>query len=76
MSFTAQGWVEGAAILGAVAVVATVTAVNDFQKQLQFERLNAVAEGDAKAGTSETTSPRFPTAGSCCFRLLCIRATW
>ena len=39
---------EGAAILGAVAVVATVTAVNDYQKQIQFERLNAVAEGDAK----------------------------
>lgn len=43
------GWVEGAAILGAVAVVAIVTAVNEHQKQTQFERLNAAAEADASA---------------------------
>ena len=43
------GWVEGAAILGAVAVVAIVTAVNEHQKQTQFERLTAAAEADASA---------------------------
>lgn len=66
---TAQGWVEGAAILGAVAVVATVTAVNDYQKQLQFDRLNAAAEGDAKVVSTRgtTSSSRFPSGfGGCC----------
>lgn len=51
-SDAAAGWVEGAAILGAVAVVATVTAINDYQKQAQFEALNAVAE------STETTLAR------------------
>jgi P-type Ca2+ transporter type 2B len=35
--------VEGAAILAAVAVVSVVTALNDKQKQAQFEALNAAA---------------------------------
>ena len=39
------GWVEGAAILGAVAVVAIVTAVNEHQKQTQFERLTPPPSG-------------------------------
>ena len=38
-----HAWVEGAAILAAVAVVSVVTALNDGQKQAQFEALNAAA---------------------------------
>lgn len=38
-----HAWVEGAAILAAVAVVSVVTALNDKQKQAQFEALNAAA---------------------------------
>ena len=39
------GWIEGAAILVAVAVVVLVTATNDFQKEKQFRELNKVSEG-------------------------------
>lgn len=39
------GWIEGAAILVAVAVVVLVTATNDFQKEKQFKELNKVSEG-------------------------------
>ena len=39
------GWIEGAAILVAVAVVVLVTAVNDYQKEKQFKELNKVSEG-------------------------------
>lgn len=37
-------WVEGAAILAAVAVVVLVTAGNDFQKEKQFRELSSLAE--------------------------------
>ncbi|ACO69913.1 p-type ATPase superfamily [Micromonas commoda] len=51
-------WIDGAAILAAVAVVSLVTALNDAQKQAQFERLNACAEGGcrvrARRGGEET----------------------
>ena len=39
------GWIEGAAILVAVAVVVLVTATNDYQKENQFRELNKVSEG-------------------------------
>lgn len=39
------GWIEGAAILVAVAVVVLVTAVNDYQKEKQFRELNKASEG-------------------------------
>lgn len=39
------GWIEGAAILVAVAVVVLVTATNDYQKEKQFKELNKVSEG-------------------------------
>lgn len=39
------GWIEGAAILVAVAVVVLVTATNDFQKEKQFRELNKMSEG-------------------------------
>ena len=39
------GWIEGAAILVAVALVVLVTAVNDYQKEKQFRELNKASEG-------------------------------
>ena len=39
------GWIEGAAILMAVAVVVLVTATNDYQKEKQFKELNKASEG-------------------------------
>ena len=38
-----NGWIEGAAILAAVAVVALVTAVNDYEKEQQFRELSALS---------------------------------
>ncbi|KAF8905356.1 hypothetical protein BGZ58_006395, partial [Dissophora ornata] len=35
------GWVEGAAILAAVAAVVFTNATNDYQKERQFRKLNA-----------------------------------
>jgi len=40
----AKGWIEGAAILAAVLIVAIVTACNDYSKELQFRKLNAVKD--------------------------------
>lgn len=37
-------WLEGFAILVAVFVCATVTAVNNYQKERQFMKLNSVAD--------------------------------
>ena len=39
-----NGWIEGAAILAAVAVVVLVTAVNNYQKEKQFRELSALAD--------------------------------
>ena len=39
-----NGWIEGAAILAAVAVVTLVTAGNNYQKEQQFQELNAVTQ--------------------------------
>ncbi len=33
-------WIEGAAVMLAVMISATVTAVNDYQKERQFQKLN------------------------------------
>ena len=38
------GWIDGLAIMIAVLLVATVTATNDYQKQLQFRALAAVSD--------------------------------
>lgn len=40
----AKGWIEGAAILFAVFIVAIVTATNNYNKELQFRKLNAVKD--------------------------------
>ena len=39
-----KAWTEGFAIFVAVVVCATVQAVNDYQKELQFQKLNNVAD--------------------------------
>ncbi|KAJ5078877.1 cation transporting atpase [Anaeramoeba ignava] len=38
------GWIEGTAILAAVVIVCLVTAINDYQKELQFRALNKVKD--------------------------------
>ncbi|GAB9468777.1 Calcium-translocating p-type atpase, pmca-type [Globisporangium polare] len=40
------GWIEGACIIFAVLVVTVVTAVNDYQKERQFQSLNAIKEDE------------------------------
>lgn len=40
----AKGWIEGAAILSAVLIVAIVTATNNYNKEQQFRKLNAVKD--------------------------------
>jgi P-type Ca2+ transporter type 2B len=40
----AHGWLEGASILVAVVIIITVTAGNNYIKEKQFQKLNAVAE--------------------------------
>ena len=39
-----KGWIEGTAILVAVQIVAVVTAINDYEKERQFRKLNAVKD--------------------------------
>ncbi len=43
-----KAWIEGFAVLMAVFVCATVTAVNDYQKERQFLKLNFVADEKKK----------------------------
>jgi Ca2+ transporting ATPase len=45
-----DSWIEGAAIMAAVAVVVLVTAVNNFQKEAQFRELNKLNE-DIQVGS-------------------------
>ena len=58
------GWIEGAAILLAVAVVVLVTAVNDYQKERQFQELSAITR-DAKVGGSFPLSTLMRDTPSC-----------
>ena len=39
----ADGWMEGASILIAVVIIITVTAGNNYIKEQQFQKLNAIA---------------------------------
>lgn len=41
---TKTHWIEGAAILAAVVIVVMVNALNDYQREIQFRKLNATAE--------------------------------
>lgn len=44
MEDPSKGWIEGAAILFAVMIVAIVTATNNYNKETQFRKLNAVKD--------------------------------
>jgi P-type Ca2+ transporter type 2C len=44
----ADGWIEGGAILIAVFLVASVTAFNDYTKELQFRALEKSSQGDER----------------------------
>ncbi|EIE20267.1 calcium-translocating P-type ATPase [Coccomyxa subellipsoidea C-169] len=48
-----NGWIEGAAILAAVAVVSLVTAVNDYEKEQQFRQLSALVDESHLTGESD-----------------------
>lgn len=39
----AEGWLEGASILFAVVLIVSVTATNNYLKEKQFQKLNALA---------------------------------
>ena len=39
-----NGWIEGTAILAAVAIVTLVTAANDYSKETQFRQLSELAD--------------------------------
>jgi len=41
-----HGWIDGVAILGAVAVVVMVSAVNDWKKERQFRSLQNKIDAD------------------------------
>jgi magnesium-transporting ATPase (P-type) len=57
----AGGWVEGGAILAAVAVVALVTAANDFQKEQQFRALSELSSAaDVRAPYPTLPYPTLP----------------
>ena len=53
-----KGWIEGSAILFAVVLVAVVTATNNYRKEAQFRKLNAVKDdvmvGVVRKGISTT----------------------
>lgn len=40
----AEGWLEGASILLAVIIIVTVTSGNNYMKEQQFQKLNAIAQ--------------------------------
>lgn len=54
-----KGWIDGVAIMVAVIIVATVTATNDYSKQLQFRKLSKESESLVEIrvlrGGAETT---------------------
>ncbi len=47
-----KAWVDGFAILIAVFFCASVTAINDYQKERQFLKLNAVADEKRKVSAT------------------------
>lgn len=63
-----KGWIEGAAILIAVLIVATVTAANDYTKELQFRALERSSQADEECtvlrnGTKQLVNPSALTVG-------------
>lgn len=47
-----DGWIEGTAIFIAVFVVANITAINNYTKQLQFRKLEEIANNDFKCNVT------------------------
>lgn len=43
-SHRSTAWIEGVAVLVAVMISATVSSVNDYQKERQFMKLNTVMD--------------------------------
>lgn len=39
-----EGWLEGASILVAVVIIVSVTSINNYVKEQQFRKLNAIAQ--------------------------------
>jgi Ca2+ transporting ATPase len=39
-----EGWLEGASILVAVVIIVSVTSINNYVKEKQFQKLNAIAQ--------------------------------
>ena len=39
----AKGWIEGVSILLAVIIIVSVTSINNYMKEQQFRKLNAIA---------------------------------
>ena len=56
------GWIEGVAILIAVAVVVAVTALNDFQKEQQFRQLSKVSEEGTVRGQQHVNLTIIPNS--------------
>ena len=40
----AHGWLEGVTIIAAVVIIVCVTAGNNYVKEMQFQKLNAIAK--------------------------------
>ena len=54
-----NGWIEGTAILAAVAIVTLVTAANDYSKETQFRQLSELADaGEVCLGQSTSDRAR------------------
>lgn len=40
----AEGWIEGVSIIAAVIIIVSVTSFNNYVKEKQFQKLNAIAQ--------------------------------
>lgn len=40
----AEGWIEGVSIIAAVVIIVSVTSFNNYVKEKQFQKLNAIAQ--------------------------------
>ena len=65
-----DSWIEGAAIMAAVAVVVLVTAVNNFQKEAQFRELNKLNEDTQVGQRRRCPAPLPGIAANLCTGLL------
>jgi magnesium-transporting ATPase (P-type) len=72
-----HGWIEGGAILIAVFLVASVTAGNDYTKELQFRSLEASSQNDERCsairdGSIQRINPRDLVVGDVVLLQVCI----